>query len=201
MTARHRIIVLDDEPGIVEVMVARLESMGYEAHGFTRAARALDLLRKEEISVFITDLKMPDMDGMEVLAAAKRIDPDVEVIIFTAYGSIESAVKAIKEGAHDYLVKPFEPIELAAKVEKAIEKRMLSQRVRYLERQIDDTLGQHLYAESPAMQKVVSLARQVSASDATVLILGESGTGKELVARMIHHESRRRAGKFVIMDC
>lgn len=201
MSLSHRVVVLDDEPGIVEVMVARLEAMGYRAHGFTRASKALEFLRNEEVSVFITDLKMPDMDGMEVLATAKRIDPDVEVIIFTAYGSIEGAVQAIKEGAHDYLVKPFEPIELAAKVEKAIEKRGLRQRVRYLERQMDDSLGQHLYAESPAMKKVVTLVRQVSSSDATVLILGESGTGKELVARLIHHESRRRGGKFVIMDC
>jgi DNA-binding NtrC family response regulator len=201
MTARHRIMVIDDDPGIVEVVVARLDAMGYPASGFTRAPKALAALRNEEFSVLITDLKMPDMDGMEVLGEAKRIDPDLEVIIFTAYGSIEGAVEAIKKGAHDYLVKPFEPIELVAKIEKAIEKRSLRQRVRYLERQIDDSIGQRLYAESPAMQKVVSLARQVSESDATVLILGESGTGKELVARMIHHGGRRRSGKFVVMDC
>jgi DNA-binding NtrC family response regulator len=144
---------------------------------------------------------MPDMDGMEVLKEAKKIDPDIEVIIFTAYGSIEGAVQAIKEGAHDYLVKPFEAIELVAKIEKAIEKRSLKQRVRYLEQEIGDGIEQHIYAESPAMKKILALVRQVSSSDATVLILGESGTGKELITRMLHYESKRREGKLVIMDC
>jgi two-component system response regulator HydG len=141
------------------------------------------------------------MDGMEVLKEAKKIDPDIEVIIFTAYVSIEGAVQAIKEGAHDYLVKPFEAIELVAKIEKAIEKRSLKQRVRYLEQEIGDDIEQHIYAESPAMKKILALVRQVSSSDATVLVLGESGTGKELITRMLHYESKRREGKLVIMDC
>ncbi|HWR69252.1 MAG TPA: sigma-54 dependent transcriptional regulator [Desulfomonilia bacterium] len=201
MSQRHRVLIIDDEPDIVEVMMARLEAMGFFAMGYTKAPKALEALRKEDFSVLITDLKMPDMDGMEVLAEAKKIDPDIEVIIFTAYGSIEGAVQAIKEGAHDYLVKPFEPIELVAKIEKAIEKRGLKQRVRYLEQEIGKSIGQHMFAESPAMKKIISLVRQVSDSDATVLVLGESGTGKELIARMLHHESRRREGKLVIMDC
>ena len=201
MNPQHKVLIIDDEPDIVEVMVARLEAMGFYAVGQTRAPKALDVLRKEDFSVLITDLKMPDMDGMEVLSEAKKIDPDIEVIIFTAYGSIEGAVQAIKEGAHDYLVKPFEPIELVAKIEKAIEKRGLKQRVRYLEREIGESIGQHMFAESPAMKKVISLVRQVSGSDATMLVLGESGTGKELIARMLHHESKRRDGKLVIMDC
>ncbi len=201
MTRQHRILIIDDEPDIVEVLVARLEAMGFHAVGHTRASRALEALRKEDFSVLITDLKMPDMDGMEVLKEAKKIDPDVEVIIFTAHGSIQGAVQAIKEGADDFLVKPFEPMELVTKLEKAIEKRGLKQRVRYLEREIGESLSQHMYAESAAMQNVLSLVRQVSGSDATVLVLGESGTGKELIARMLHHESRRRNGKLVIMDC
>jgi len=201
MSSRHKILILDDEPDIVEVMVTRLEAMGFPAVGYTKASKALAELRKEIFSVLITDLKMPEMDGMEVLKEAKKIDPDIEVIIFTAYGSIEGAVQAIKEGAHDYLVKPFEAIELMAKVEKAIEKRGLKQRVRYLEQEIEDGIGQHIYAESPAMKKILALVRQVSASDATVLVLGESGTGKELITRMLHYESKRRDGKLVIMDC
>lgn len=201
MSPKHKILILDDEPDIVEVMVARLEAMGFPVVGFTKAQKALAELRKDNYSVLITDLKMPEMDGMEVLHEAKKIDPDIEVIIFTAYGSIEGAVQAIKEGAHDYLVKPFEAIELLAKVEKAIEKRGLKQRVRYLEQEIEDGIGQHIYAESPAMKKILALVRQVSTSDATVLVLGESGTGKELITRMLHYESKRRDGKLVIMDC
>ncbi len=201
MSPKHKILIIDDEPDIVEVLVARLEAMGFHAVGYTKARKALDELKKDTFSVLITDLKMPEMDGMEVLKEAKKIDPDIEVIIFTAYGSIEGAVQAIKEGAHDYLVKPFEAIELVAKIEKAIEKRGLKQRVRYLEQEIGDGIEHHIYAESPAMKKVLALVRQVSSSDATVLVLGESGTGKELVTRMLHYESKRREGKLVIMDC
>jgi DNA-binding NtrC family response regulator len=201
MSPKHKILIIDDEPDIVEVLVARLEAMGFHAVGYTKARKALDELKKDTFSVLITDLKMPEMDGMEVLKEAKKIDPDIEVIIFTAYGSIEGAVQAIKEGAHDYLVKPFEAIELVAKIEKAIEKRRLKQRVRYLEQEIGDGIEQHIYAESPSMKKVLTLVRQVSSSDATVLVLGESGTGKELVTRMLHYESKRREGKLVIMDC
>ena len=201
MTRKGNIIILDDEPNIVEVILARLEVMGFEAKGFTSPAKALDALRQEECSVLLTDLKMPDMDGMEVLRLAKQIDPDVEVILFTAYGSIEGAVEAMKQGAHDYLVKPFEAIELLAKIESAMEKRALKQRVLYLEREVEKHIEHHIYAESPSMKKILSLVRQVGKSDATVLILGESGTGKELIAKMLHMESSRRDKKYVIMDC
>lgn len=201
MSRKPKIIVLDDEPNIVEVIITRLETMGFPATGFTKPDLALDALRKDDYSVLITDLKMPDMDGMEVLRRSKQIDPDVEVIIFTAYGSIEGAVQAMKQGAHDYLVKPFEPIELVAKIDSAIEKRELKQRVRYLEQEVEDRIEHHIYAESPAMKRVLSLVKQVSKSDANVLVLGESGTGKELIAKMLHYESNRKDRKFVIMDC
>lgn len=201
MTRKGNIIILDDEPNIVEVILARLEVMGFEAKGFTTAAKALEALRQEECSVLLTDLKMPDMDGMEVLRTAKQIDPDVEVILFTAYGSIEGAVEAMKQGAHDYLVKPFEAIELLAKIESAMEKRALKQRVLFLEREVEKHIEHHIYAESPSMKKILSLVRQVGKSDASVLILGESGTGKELIAKMLHMESSRRDKKYVIMDC
>jgi DNA-binding NtrC family response regulator len=201
MSKRPKIIVLDDEPNIVEVIITRLETLGFPSKGFIKPDIALDALKNDEYSVLITDLKMPDMDGMEVLRRAKEVDPDVEVIIFTAYGSIEGAVQAMKQGAHDYLVKPFEPIELVAKIESAIEKRELKQRVRYLEQEVEDRIEHHIYAESPPMKRVLSLVRQVSKSDANVLILGESGTGKELIAKMLHYESNRRDKKFVVMDC
>jgi DNA-binding NtrC family response regulator len=108
MSRRARIIVLDDEPNIVEVIITRLEAAGFYVQGFNKPQKALDALKQEYFSVMLTDLKMPDMDGMQVMAEAKLIDEDIEVIIFTAYGSIEGAVNAIKEGAYDYLVKPFE---------------------------------------------------------------------------------------------
>ncbi|MFY9397434.1 MAG: sigma-54 dependent transcriptional regulator [Desulfomonilia bacterium] len=201
MTRKAKVIILDDEPNIVEVILARLEAMGFPARGFTSAAQALEALKSDTFHVLLTDLKMPEMDGMEVLQRAKKIDPDIEVIIFTAYGSIEGAVEAMRQGAHDYLVKPFEPIELMAKIESAVEKRDLKQRVRYLEQEVQDNIEHHIYAESSAMKKVLDLARQAGRSDTTVLILGESGTGKELIAKMLHCVSNRRDRKYVIMDC
>jgi DNA-binding NtrC family response regulator len=201
MTRKAKIIVLDDEPNIVEVILARLEALGFSARGFTAAAHALSALKADNFHVLLTDLKMPDMDGMDVLKSARQIDPDIEVIIFTAYGSIEGAVEAMKQGAHDYLVKPFEPIELIAKIESAIEKRDLKQRVRYLEQEVQDHIEHHIYGESQIMKKVLALTKQAGRSDSTVLILGESGTGKELIAKMLHYESDRRDRKYVIMDC
>jgi len=201
MSKKPRVLVLDDEPNIVEVIITRLEAMGYSVLGFSHSDKALDAMRREGFGVLLTDLKMPDMDGMEVLEKAKAIDPDIEVIIFTAYASIEGAVQAMKNGAFDYLVKPFEPIELVAKIEKAIEKRELKLRVRYLEQEVEDRIDHQIYAESHAMKRVLSITRQVSSSDSTVLILGESGTGKELISKMIHYESNRKDKKFVVMDC
>ncbi len=201
MKSRSKILVLDDDPNIVEVIVTRLESMDFNVHGFTDPSTALNALRHDSYCVLVTDQKMPEMDGMVVLREAKKIDPDVEVIILTAYGSIEGAVRAIKEGAYDYISKPFEPLELVTKIEKAMEKRELKQRVRFLEQEVGDSIEYRIYAESPAMQRTLAIARQVSDSDSTVLIQGESGTGKELIARMIHYESRRKRRKFVVMDC
>jgi len=201
MSKKARLLVLDDEPNIVEVLIARLEAMGYAAQGFTNPTKALDALKNENFGVLLTDLKMPEMDGMKVLREAKNIDPDVEVIIFTAYGSIESAVQAIKHGAYDYIVKPFEPMELMTKIEKAIEKRDLRQRVRFLEQEVGDRIEHQIFAESPSMKRVLSLARQVSATDTNILILGDSGTGKELIARMLHYGSKRKDQKLVVMDC
>ena len=181
MNPKHKILIIDDEPDIVEVLVARLEAMGFHAVGYTKAGKALDELKKDNFSVLITDLKMPEMDGMDVLKEAKKIDPDIEVIIFTANGSIEGAVQAIKEGAHDYLVKPFEAIELVAKIEKAIEKRRLKQRVRYLEQEIGDGIEQHIYAESPAMKKVLALVRQVAHRTPLCLFLASQAQARSLL--------------------
>jgi DNA-binding NtrC family response regulator len=198
---KPNILVLDDEPNIVEVILTRLEALEFFVQGYTKPDQALDALRHGDFSVFLTDLKMPEKDGISVLKEAQKIDPDIEVIIFTAYGSIAGAVEAMKAGAYDYLLKPFEPIELVAKIERAIEKRALRQRVRQLEKEVEESIEHRIYAMSPGMKKVLSLARQVSASDATVLILGESGTGKELIARMLHYESKRKNNSFVVMDC
>jgi DNA-binding NtrC family response regulator len=195
------IIILDDEPNIVEVLITRLETKGYNVMGFTKPDKALDAIKNGNACVLLTDLKMPEKDGIAVLNEAKELDPDIEVIILTAYGTISGAVEAMKKGAYDYILKPFNPAELIAKLNKALEKRELKQRVRALEKKVELSSDNLIYSVSRQMNHVINLAKQVSSTDATILITGESGTGKELIARLIHRESNRSNKKFVIMDC
>jgi DNA-binding NtrC family response regulator len=195
------IIILDDEPNIVEVLITRLETRGYNVMGFTKPDQALEAIKDGNACVLLTDMKMPEKDGIAVLNEAKELDPDIEVIILTAYGTISGAVEAMKKGAYDYILKPFNPAELIAKLNKALEKRELKQRVRALEKKVELSSDNLIYAVSRPMNHVIHLAKQVSSTDATILITGESGTGKELIARLIHRESNRSNKKFVIMDC
>jgi DNA-binding NtrC family response regulator len=195
------IIILDDEPNIVEVLITRLETKGYNVIGFTKPDKALDAIKNGNACVLLTDMKMPEKDGITVLNEAKELDPDIEVIILTAYGTVSGAVEAMKQGAYDYILKPFNPAELIAKLNRALEKRELKQRVRALEKKVESSSDDIIYAVSRPMNHVIRLAKQVSSTDATVLITGESGTGKELIARLIHRESNRSNKNFVIMDC
>jgi DNA-binding NtrC family response regulator len=195
------IIILDDEPNIVEVLITRLETKGYNVIGFTKPDKALDAIKKGNACVLLTDMKMPEKDGITVLNEAKELDPDIEVIILTAYGTISDAVEAMKQGAYDYILKPFNPAELIAKLNRALDKRELKQRVRALEKKVELSSDNMIYAVSHSMNHIINLSKQVSSTDATVLITGESGTGKELIARLIHRESNRSNKNFVIMDC
>lgn len=195
------IIILDDEPNIVEVLITRLETKGYNVKGFTKPDSALEAIKNGNACVLLTDMKMPEKDGITVLNEAKELDPDIEVIILTAHGTISSAVEAMKQGAYDYILKPFNPAELIAKLNRALDKQELKQRVRALEKKVELSSDSPIYAVSHSMNHIVRLAKQVSSTDATVLITGESGTGKELIARLIHSESKRSTKNFVIMDC
>jgi DNA-binding NtrC family response regulator len=199
---KPEIIILDDEPNIVEVLLTRLEAKGYNVSGFVKPSQALEAVKRKNAGVILTDLKMPEKDGLSILTEAKELNPDIEVIIFTAYGTISGAVEAMRQGAYDYILKPFNPVELIAKIDRALEKRQLKQRVRALEKEVESSTSEKLiYAVSRSMNHVLNICRQVSSTDATILITGESGTGKELVARMIHKESNRRDNNFIIMDC
>jgi DNA-binding NtrC family response regulator len=195
------IIILDDEPNIVEVLITRLETKGYNVIGFTKPDKALDAIKNGNACVLLTDMKMPEKDGITVLNEAKELDPDIEVIILTAYGTVSGAVEAMKQGAYDYILKPFNPAELIAKLNRALEKHELKQRVRALEKKVELSSDNMIYAVSRSMNHIIHLSKQVSSTDATVLITGESGTGKELIARLIHRESNRSNKNFVIMDC
>ena len=151
---------------------------------------ALERLQGGGIDLILTDLKMPGLTGLELLRAAKAIAPDVDVILLTAFGTIEEAVKAMKDGAYDFLTKPFQREQLLKLIDKALERRELIEQNKALQQRLDDLLGQGtVIGASPAFRRMMTLVEQVADSSATVLIQGESGTGKELVARAIHERS------------
>ena len=163
---------------------------------------ALERLQEGGIDLILTDLKMPGLTGLELLRAAKAIAPDVDVILLTAFGTVEEAVKAMKDGAYDFLTKPFQREQLLKVVRKALERRDLIEQNSALQQRLDDLLRQgDMIGASPAFRRMMTLVEQVADSSATVLVQGESGTGKELVARAIHERSSRRDGPFVAVNC
>lgn len=202
MAGKRKIMVIDDEEDMLENCRRLLMPLGYEVVTFLNGEQALAVLRQEKPDVVLTDLKMPRLDGMAILRAAKDYDPDIMVIFFTAYATIESAVKAIKNGAYDYIPKPFTASQLHLVIERALQQRNLMEENRELRRQLQEHHSfNQLIGKSNAMQHVIRLAIKVARTDASVLISGESGTGKELLARAIHASSRRAGKPFIPVDC
>jgi DNA-binding NtrC family response regulator len=198
----RRVLVVDDEPDMVENCARILRRAGYQCLTATDPNRALALVDAERPDLLLTDLKMPGMDGMEVLRRAHAVDPALPVILITAFASIESAVAAIKDGAFDYLPKNFSIDQLRVAVERGLRQRDLQLENRNLREQLQGVLGfENIIGRSPAMTKIFELVRKAARSDANILVLGESGTGKELIARAIHANSPRAAQAFVPVDC
>jgi DNA-binding NtrC family response regulator len=198
----RRVLVVDDEPDMVENCSRILRRAGYQCLTATDPHRALALVDSERPDLLLTDLKMPGMDGMEVLRRAHAVDPALPVILITAFASIESAVAAIKDGAFDYLPKNFSIDQLRVAVERGLRQRDLQLENRNLREQLQGTLGfENIIGRSPAMTKVFELVRKAARSDANILVVGESGTGKELIARAVHANSPRAARAFVPVDC
>lgn len=199
---RARILVVDDDRNIVQVVRTRLQSENFGVDVAFSGPEALKRWEKNHYDVMITDMKMPEMDGVELMKRVQAVNGNVQTIILTAYGTIDSAVSAMKDGAFDYLTKPFDSRELLFRVERALEKARLATEVRELRQQI---AGEHNFgsfcAKSPKMRALLSRLERVIQSDSTVLIEGESGTGKELTAKIIHYEGRRKDQKFVTVDC
>ena len=197
-----RILVVDDEE-IVRLSCQRvLTEEGYEVQTRLSGPEALRLLAEELFDVAIVDLKMPGMDGIEVLQAIKRDYPHIPVIMITGYATVESAVEAMKSGAFDYLPKPFTPDEVAVVVKKALETRSLMLENIYLRGEIQAKYGfENIIGTSKKMQEIYRLIAKVAPTNSTVLISGESGTGKELIARAIHYNSQRKDRQFVPVDC
>jgi DNA-binding NtrC family response regulator len=192
-----RVLVVDDEPKLGKFLTQALELDGHAVVRAGGGREALALLGERAFDVVVTDLRMPDLDGLAVLAAARARQDPPEVIIMTAFGTTESAVAAMKAGAADYVMKPFALDELRMRVQRLADQRAAeAQAERLLQRLTPD-----LVAESAAMRSVLAAARQVAPTDATVLLLGESGTGKSQLARFVHYQSRRAAAPFVEVHC
>jgi len=197
-----KILLIEDDLSLSTLLSLELKRAGYDLRTARSGEEGLRLFEAEGPGIVITDLKLEGMDGLRVLQEIKRAQPEAEVVVITAHGSIDTAVTAMKEGAFDYLTKPVEAEELILVLKKAREHRALLGEVRRLR---DEVKGKYsfegiVYA-SPQMQRVVDLVKKVAATDATVLIEGESGTGKELIARALHENSPRRNGAFVAINC
>jgi len=202
VSAAARILVVDDEPDMVESCVFFLERAGYQTRSASSGAAALQLLEQERFALVISDVRMPRMSGLQLLGEIKTRDPDIEVLLITGYPEIEAAVAAIKQGAFDYLTKPYVEKELMERVEKALRHRaMKEQNAGFKERLRSGIAGRQLIYRSRAFGAVVSMLERAARSDAPVLILGESGTGKELLAHHLHDRSTRAGRPFVPVDC
>jgi two-component system NtrC family response regulator len=196
------ILLIDDDDSLRRVMEFSLAEAGYAVHTAAGGEEGLRLFEKGSFDAVITDITMPGMSGMEVLKNVRRSDVHLPVIIITAYGTIESAVEAMKQGAFDYITKPFNRDELRLTLEKALRMRGLERENVELRAQIRDKYSfDGIIGTSDKIRDVLDTAGRVAASDATVLITGESGTGKELLAKGIHYGSRRGGGPFVAVNC
>jgi two-component system response regulator HydG len=194
------ILVVDNEPSVRVTLTMLLKGHHLLEAGDGQAA--LDVLRGEAVDLVITDLKMADVTGLDVLREAKLIAPETEVILLTGHGTVESAVEAMRVGAFDYVTKPFEPSELLHRVQNALERHRLRREVHHLRKQIREDRGfGTIIGTSLSIQRLAGMVSRVAAADATILIEGESGTGKELVARAIHAESARASHPFVGINC
>jgi two-component system response regulator HydG len=195
------ILVVEDDTESRMAMLKILESVGYKTMEADNGQTALDLLLTDDVDILVTDLRLPVMDGVELLKRAKAADQEVEVILITGHGTVEVAVEAIKEGAYDFITKPIKKAQLLHAVEKAAEKQYLQRENKELRSQLGQTGVRKLVYASQEMRNIARMVEQVAPSTATVLITGESGTGKEVIADAIHAASPRRARPLIKVSC
>jgi len=196
----NRILIADDEPSNAKILGEELTDRGYTVETANNGSGTLKKVESAPPDLIILDYMMPDLSGLDVLKELRKRGNDTPVIMITAYGSIERAVEAMKEGAYDFITRPFEPDHMALVVQKALERERLRREVEILSEEI----GQRyrlIVGESPNMKQAVDLAKKAASSNATVLLLGESGTGKEIFARAIHNWSERKGEPFVTINC
>ncbi len=196
------ILVIDDRDSMREMLVASLSADGYEVEAAADGERGLERAREKQFDVVLTDLKMPSLSGIDVLSSVKERSPETAVIVMTAYGTIESAVEAMKKGAFDFLQKPFDTSHLQMLVERALENQRLREENMLLREELAHSHGfAEIIGSSPRMREVTGLVQKVAPSDTTVLLTGESGTGKELFARAVHLLSSRKDKPYLAINC
>jgi two-component system, NtrC family, response regulator len=202
LTSKGRVVVIDDEVNAATALETLLKEDGYDAARANDARSGLLLIEKTDPDVVLTDLRMPGMDGLELLASIKKTRPETMVVLMTAYGTVKTAVKAMKLGAEDYLGKPIDVEELEIVLQKTLEKKRLLEETTVLKARLEQKYKfENLVGESPGMLQAFKAIRQVAPSSASVLLLGESGTGKELFAQAIHQNSPRRTKPFIRVAC
>lgn len=196
------ILIIDDEPTLRALMSRVIELEGYHVLQATTVKEALKFLSRENVQVVISDVKLPDGNGVDLTAKLKAEFPAIEVIVLTAYGTIEDGVRAIKNGAFDYLTKGDHQDRILPLLSKAVEKAILQQKVISLESRLQKKFGfDSIVGRSPILRSAIETSRKVSSTDSNVLLLGETGTGKEVFARAIHYESPRKSKQFVALNC
>ena len=199
---KAKVLIVDDDTSMCELLAEGLVQHGYEARWNASPQEALAQLADHEFDLVLTDINMRDMSGLELCQKATEMHPDLPVIVITAFGSMETAVQAIRAGAYDFITKPFDIDVVAIAIERAVKHGVLTREVQRLQRAVDESRRfDELLGASPAMKEVYDLLERVGESESTVLVSGESGTGKELVARALHRRSKRSTGPFVAINC
>ncbi|GMV41233.1 MAG: sigma-54-dependent Fis family transcriptional regulator [Myxococcales bacterium] len=202
LTGRPVILVVDDDTSNLASLQRVFEREELDVIAAEDGRAALDILRRQRVDVVLTDVMMPGITGMDLLKTVRTVSPEAEVILMTAFGTIETAVEAMKDGAYDFITKPFKRIQVVRSVRRALEKQSLLTENRALRERLETMLQEKdIIGSSVAIRKVVDMVHQVAPSAATVLLQGESGTGKELFARAIHRHSARSGGPFVAINC
>ncbi|MGA2532375.1 MAG: sigma-54 dependent transcriptional regulator [Candidatus Aminicenantales bacterium] len=198
----ENVLIIDDEKSLLDLLSVVFKKEGYGVRTALSAGKAFEIFDKEDIDLVVTDIKMPEMNGMDVLRHVRETHPDMPVVMVTAYGSINQAVEALKAGALDYVVKPFDVEELKIIVGRGLAERRLRQENIQLKRDLKERYSfENMIGKSRAMQEIYTLIEKVASTDSTVLVTGESGTGKEMAARAIHFQSGRRDNQFVSINC
>jgi DNA-binding NtrC family response regulator len=202
VTVQKRVMVVDNEEGLCRMMEAVLADNGYAVTAYTRSFEAAEAFQAGQYDLLVTDIKMPGMDGLELLQRVKQKDPAIPVIMVTAYATVEMSIQALRKGAYDMLTKPFEPEELLYRVKNALQHTKLIEENRELREelvgrfQFDNIIG-----ASKGLKEVLEKVEKIAVRDTSVLVTGESGTGKELIAQAIHYNSPRKDKKFVAINC